>query len=88
MKKHVKIYMDASGYDQEEFIPCEVCGYPATDIHHIKRRGMGGSKKADEIGNLMALCRLCHAKAHAYPKLQKPILQRVHDAVVESWGAT
>ena len=86
MKPYIKTYLDAAGISVGERIMCEVCGYPAVDIHHIERKGMGGSKKADEIGNLMALCRLCHTKAHAFPKLQKPILQRVHNAVIESWG--
>lgn len=60
MKKHVKVYLDHFGYTGDEFIPCEVCGMRAVDIHHIDCRGMGGSKKKDTIDNLMALCRSCH----------------------------
>ncbi len=86
MKPYIKAYLGAAGLSEGEFVPCEVCGMEAKDIHHITRRGMGGSKKADEIGNLMALCRLCHSKAHAFPRQQKPILQKIHDAVVESWN--
>jgi len=85
MKKHVKLYLKAAGISEGETVYCEVCGAVATDIHHIQRRGMGGSKTADRPENLMALCRLCHAKAHAYSKLQKPILQRVHAAVMSTW---
>lgn len=48
------------GYDTSDFIPCEVCGGRAVDIHHIEARGMGGSKEKDVIENLMALCRACH----------------------------
>lgn len=62
MKNYVKVYFDFFGYDTESFIPCEVCGTKAVDIHHIHRRGMGGSKSADNIGNLMAVCRVCHIK--------------------------
>ena len=47
-------------YGIEDFIPCESCGAKAVDIHHIEARGMGGSKEADNINNLMALCRYCH----------------------------
>jgi 5-methylcytosine-specific restriction endonuclease McrA len=47
------------GFDTSDFIPCEVCGHKAVDIHHIDCRGMGGSEK-DNIENLMALCRICH----------------------------
>ena len=60
MKKHTKVYLDYFGYTGDGFIPCEVCGSRAVDIHHIDCRGMGGSKKKDTIDNLMALCRKCH----------------------------
>jgi 5-methylcytosine-specific restriction endonuclease McrA len=60
MKKHIRIYMDAFRYSSGDFIPCEICGRQATDIHHIQRRGMGGSATADRIENLMAVCRSCH----------------------------
>jgi len=60
MKKHTKVYLQAMGYDVTDFIPCEVCQSKAVDIHHIEARGMGGSKTADTIENLMALCRACH----------------------------
>jgi len=52
--------MDEFGYDTTDFIPCEVCGTKAVDIHHIDARGMGGTKTKDTIENLMALCRKCH----------------------------
>jgi len=60
MKQHTKIYFDYFGYDVTDFIPCEICGKMANDIHHIHARGMGGTKQADNIENLMALCRNCH----------------------------
>ena len=54
--------MNHFGYDISSFIPCEVCGKTAVDIHHIEARGLGGSKEADHIENLMALCREDHVK--------------------------
>lgn len=60
MKRHIKVYMDYFGYGIDDFIPCEVCGKKAVDIHHIDCRGGGGSKTCDFIQNLMALCRECH----------------------------
>lgn len=60
MQKHTKIYMHFFGYDESDFIPCEVCGSQAVDIHHIDCKGMGGSKSKDYIENLQALCRNCH----------------------------
>jgi predicted restriction endonuclease len=55
-------YLNHFGYDISDFIPCEVCGKTAIDIHHIEARGIGGSKEADNIENLMALCREDHLK--------------------------
>ena len=60
MKKHTKVYMKYFGYDIGDYIPCELCGTRAVDIHHIHCRGMGGTKKEETIDNLMALCRSCH----------------------------
>jgi hypothetical protein len=62
MKKHTMTYLKHFGYDISDFIPCEVCGKTAIDIHHIEARGIGGSKQADNIENLMALCREDHIK--------------------------
>ncbi|MDB0602151.1 hypothetical protein PL373_13530 [Tenacibaculum maritimum] len=62
MKQHIKIYFDALGldpYDNRQ--ECELTGFiGVVDIHHIQRRGMGGSKKLDRIENLMALNRKDH----------------------------
>ena len=59
MKNHTKVYMKFFGYDTSDFIPCELCGNRAADIHHIDSRKMGGTKGKDVIENLMALCRIC-----------------------------
>lgn len=60
MTEHLKVYLEGSGFQVEEWIPCEVCEQSAVDIHHIESRGMGGTKKKDVFPNLMALCRKCH----------------------------
>jgi hypothetical protein len=78
MKIHTQIYLDYFGINEEDpFIPCEVCENRAVDIHHIEARGMGGSKKKDDIENLMALCRECHLE---YGDIQEviPTLQELH----------
>jgi hypothetical protein len=62
MKNHVKVYLKHFGYGLDSFIPCEICGCRAVDIHHIEARGMGGSKSKDDIQNLMALCREHHVE--------------------------
>lgn len=66
------------GYDATDFIPCEVCGAKAVDIHHIQARGMGGVKtKLDVIENLMALCRKCHTD-YGDIKILKDTLKKLH----------
>lgn len=62
MKKHVKIYLKTMGYDEGDYIPCEIpgCNAPVVDIHHIDARGMGGRNSMDNIENLMGLCRNHH----------------------------
>ena len=57
MKPHTKRYMKACGYDISDFIPSELSGAKAVDIHHIIGRGKGGP---DCIENLMALTREEH----------------------------
>ena len=61
MKKHTKVYMDFFDYGIDDFIPCEVCGSKAVDVHHIEGRG----KNKDVIENLVGLCRECHNTAHS-----------------------
>jgi 5-methylcytosine-specific restriction endonuclease McrA len=79
MKKHTKIYMLYFGYDTSDFISCEVCGDKAVDIHHIECRGMGGTKEADKIENLQALCRKCHEKFGDKTRY-KEFLQEIHNS--------
>jgi 5-methylcytosine-specific restriction endonuclease McrA len=77
MQKHTQIYLQGMGYKKTDFIPCEVCGSQAVDIHHIEARGMGGSKKADTIENLMGCCRQCHIK-YGDKKQYKEFLKEIH----------
>lgn len=42
---------------------CDLCSRPlgsSWEAHHRQPRGMGGSKKADTVENLLALHRHCH----------------------------
>ena len=59
MKIHTKIYLKSLGYDPSDFIPSELSGSKAIDIHHIIGRGKKGE---DIIENLMALTREEHIK--------------------------
>lgn len=71
MKKHTKIYLEAFGYTDTDFIPCEICDQKAVDIHHLENRGMGGSTQKDDPENLMALCRECHVTFGDKTKFKK-----------------
>ena len=77
MKNHTKVYLKGMGYDTTDFVPCEVCQSKAVDIHHIEARGMGGSKQADTIENLMAVCRQCHI-TYGDLKDYKEMLKEIH----------
>ncbi len=87
MQKHTKIYFTFFGYTQGDFIPCEICGQTAVDIHHIDARGMGGnpSGNKDEIQNLQAVCRLCHTKYGDISEF-KELLKKVHLKFMEIYG--
>lgn len=78
MRKHTKIYLDYFGYGPDDFIPCEVCGNKAVDIHHIDARGMGSSNGKDQIENLMAVCRPCHVW-YGDRKQHMELLKKIHD---------
>ena len=78
MKKHTKIYMRYFNYVRDEFIPCEVCGARAVDIHHIENRGSGGAKNKDRIENLMAVCRSCHLEYGDVPE-KVEWLKQIHE---------
>ena len=64
MQKHTKIYFKYYGYDETDFIGCEMCHKKAVDIHHLISKGMGGSNTKDYIENLIAVCRDCYVKCH------------------------
>ena len=82
MRKHTQIYLQGMGLKKCDFIPCEVCGRQAVDIHHIKARGMGGSNDKDVIENLMALDRECHIK-YGDRKQYIEFLKTVHHEYME-----
>lgn len=69
MQIHTKNYFEHFNisYDFEgnhDFIECEMCGGKAVDLHHIENR-IKGVKRLDCVKNIIALCRICHEKAHA-----------------------
>jgi hypothetical protein len=74
MKKYSKVYLSYFGYGETEFIPCEICGARAVDIHHIEGRG----KWKDVIENLMGLCRHHHTEAEM-ERIDIEELHKIHN---------
>lgn len=87
MKAHTKLYMDAFGFTIADFIPCEICGNRAVDIHHIENRGSGGDPQGtkDHINNLMAMCRKHHLDYGDVPDLIDK-LKEIHLKYIEING--
>lgn len=85
MKSYIKTYINYFNYGEQDFVICEMpgCWKRAVDVHHIKPKGMGGSKTKDNIENLIGLCRACHNLAHD-EKITKDELQRIHLINIDS----
>jgi hypothetical protein len=82
MIKYKRVYLEHFDLTINDFFPCEITGQRAVDIHHIEAKGMGGSKKSDEIENLMAVTRDVHL--YFGDKTQyKEWLKEVHEAFME-----
>jgi 5-methylcytosine-specific restriction endonuclease McrA len=79
--------MSAFGFSIADFVPCEVCGNRAVDIHHIENRKMGGDPQGnkDVIDNLQALCRNCHLEYGDVPELKEK-LKQIHIAYMKNNG--
>lgn len=84
MKSYTLVYLKFFKYTVADFIPCEVCGNRAVDIHHIEAR----SRRKDllnDITNLMALCRICHDRYGDKTK-HKQFLINKHAEKIETFN--
>ncbi len=69
--KRAKLRKEASAWREEQPRVCPICcDREAVHEHHIFRKGMGGSLKAECNANRILICEKCHAMIHAY---QMPI---------------
>jgi len=78
MKAHTKIYLKALGYDESDFMPCEITGATGVDIHHIVNR-------ENRIENLMLLTRFQHQELGEV-KSKMCYLLKVHMEFLEANG--
>jgi len=87
MKKHIRVFRKFWEIGEQDVgrVRCMGCVMEKVapnyncEIHHIKGRGMGGSKtgERDSIENLGLLCRSCHQRTD----MDKPFNQRLQKHV-------
>lgn len=82
---YVALYMAKFGYGDSDFIPSEISGDRAVDIHHLENRGAGGTKTEDRIENLMALTRAEHIE-YGDKKQHMKFLLETHRDFLENSG--
>lgn len=82
MLEHTAIYLETFNF--HSFIPSELSGGEAQDIHHIIRRGLCGNQ-ANHILNLMALTRQEH-EDYGDKKQYLSLLIRAHLAYCKKNG--
>ena len=92
-KNYRKIFYDYWGLSVVDTPQCWGCFQsPAVEIHHLKSKGMGGSKKNsyNVPSNLFPVCRHCHTQAHQHRQLndefQKELDQKIADKEFEQNG--
>lgn len=83
VKQHTKIYFDYFELSDPDEAIDEIIGIKAVDVHHINSRGMGGSKQADIIENLMAVARVSH-DLFGDKKCYVGFLKKVHNHFIET----
>ena len=88
MVKHKANYLKFFGYTVADWIPCENCGYTASQFHHLQFKSQGGS---DDPINVMALCvstpdrEGCHDKAHNSNREFNAMLKEKHLKKYYAW---
>ena len=86
MKNHVRVYLKFWGYAvspmSQEKIPCDYCQKLNTEVHHISKRGSGGSRKKDTPQNLVALCRTCHTMADHNKEFNDMVKKKIDEKIM------
>ena len=83
-KKHIANYLKATGKDEHDVFLCEWCGSNCmVQFHHLKLKSQGVD---DSFENIMALCNVCHDKAHfkRLPNLFYDELKKKHMKLVNN----
>lgn len=83
MKNHTRVYLRYYNIRDTSECSCLMCGGQATDLHHIKPRGMGGSEMLDYVENLAPLCRNHHTKAEHDPTYNAKVKIKALEQVIQ-----
>lgn len=78
MQKHTALYLkEFYPFAHGDYFPCEICNAPGSDVHHIKARGMGGTKRVYGRDDIMLLCRK-HHEEYGDKKQYMDMLTEIH----------
>ena len=75
-----EVYRRFFGFCVNEYVPSEISGGVAVDIHHITPRSQGGK---DNIENLMAVTRGEHRLIHDVGHYTKEFLVKKHKEFIQ-----
>ena len=78
MVAYKKKYLKHFGFGEQDFVPSEVSGLPAHDIHHVLFKSHGGT---DDIENLIALTRDEHERAHSDSEFNDTLKQLIQKRI-------
>ena len=59
MTSYGKVFLEAFGLDETDFIPCSICQKQSVDFHHIISRSRF-REGLNMIENVLPVCRKCH----------------------------
>lgn len=69
-----------------DWIPCFVCGRPASDLHHCLH-GTANRKICDRYKLTVALCRNCHSMVHDKGMYDNVLKEKAQMAFEKEYGS-
>lgn len=64
MQTYIKDFLKSRGYDEGDFIVCEICNSQAVEIHHINSSFRGKRTHKKDWSDLISVCRECQERIH------------------------
>lgn len=84
--QYIKDFLMSRGYEEWDYIPCELCHWHWVDIHHINSSYRGKRKHNKDGSDLIALCRRCHdGKVHSNNNMEmrEMLLSKVQNILLK-----